>query len=122
MSSFGIILSCEDDDTLVPGGNYLPLSIGNNWGYQHVRIDTLGNEQILSTIDSVWMASDTIICGQTNYVFKGTPPLSSELVWGEGSIYRDTLNFLVDEVGDIHFSSEDFESVLNGRHIVASKL
>lgn len=83
------------------------LKEGNYWIYQHVDIDTFGNETPTMQYDSIYAGKDTIINGHTykvlmnfdgaNYVKRAT---------------RDSLHYQVDPLGNITFSSVDFTNIL----------
>lgn len=94
---------------------YLPLQIGNFWVYQDVRVDTNGNEFPLQK-DSLYIAKDTIINGNTYSVFKGTffpyhftSNYSDSIVF----IYRDSAGYLVDVHGKVQFTLQNFSDTLD---------
>ncbi|MFN8713316.1 MAG: hypothetical protein ACK5Z2_10735 [Bacteroidota bacterium] len=77
---------------------YFPLDSGSYWVFEHVSIDTNGNETFLQT-DSVRIMGDSVIGGNTYKIFKN---------WGFSffsGLYRDSANCIVNEVGDIVFAA-----------------
>ena len=83
-----ILYSCKKEKNNIivcppPGGELselttdpMPLAVGNYWIYETYRIDTLGNETLLSSIDSVYIDRDTIINGYTYYIIEGGSVIS----------------------------------------------
>lgn len=51
--------------------SHMPLSVGNYWVYNTYRTDTLGNETITSSTDSVYVDRDTVVNGSTFFILKG---------------------------------------------------
>lgn len=80
---------------------YFPMTIGSYWVYQNVRIDTLGNETITSTTDTVKLVGDTIINGNTYFVFNGSAWLN---IPASMSYYRDSSGYLVTPSGRAYFA------------------
>ena len=106
------ITSCKKEKSVTSSINYTPLTIGNYWVYKNYSIDTLGNETILSGIDSVVIDRDTIIRGKAYLVFEGTNyPIQAR--WGIVSILRDSLDYLVNEKGEILFSKNNLSDILH---------
>jgi len=113
--SMVLFLACKkenkDNQDEIPGPDYTPLLIGSYWVYDHYEIDTLGNETKLSYSDSVRVDRDTLIRGNTYYVLTGTNhPVHSQ--YGIVSILRDSSDYLVNHLGSILFSSENFTDIL----------
>ena len=102
----------SDNTQLVPwDAGYIPFYPGNYWVYEQYKIDTLGNETLLNTYDSV------VITGTTN--INGIPYLVFEGIWMSGpdlvdTVYmlRDSLGYYVDPSGWIYFSDENFTDTL----------
>ena len=87
--------------------DYTPMEIGYYWVYEHVMIDSLGNETLQPFSDSVYISKDTLIRGEKYFVFEGhwaTFPYSKYL--------RDSNSYLVNEKGTILFSAVNFDDVL----------
>lgn len=100
--------------------NYLPLKVGNYWIYQTITInnsDTI-NDQILHSNfreDSLCITGDTIIKGNTYYIFKAIPLNSAYPM--EASFYptllRDSADFIVDNFGKKWVSSSNYTDTLS---------
>lgn len=79
-----IIISCkkneESDSTPtdnkvqnIQTAEYVQLNEGNYWVYQQYRIQLeTGEKEIINRTDSIYVANDTIIAGQTFHQLKGT--------------------------------------------------
>ena len=63
-------------------------------------------ESMTGAIDSVYIPGDTIINGKLYYNVKRTNWI------GSNQYLRDSSNYLVNQHGDIHFSSSDFSNIL----------
>ena len=108
------IVSCKDDDDIqicidCPENvsNFTQLAIGNYWIYENVTVDTNGVDGISYSNDSIYIAGDTLINGQTYFIQK------KGLFMGSGfALLRDSSDFLVNKKGDILFSTSIFDSVL----------
>jgi len=93
--------------------NYYPLTIGSYWNFQSFRVDTNGVETDLNKADSVIITKDTIINGETYAVFEGTNYPFSQGNWGIVNIARDSLGYMVNHLGTIIFSSNNFTDTLD---------
>lgn len=51
---------------------YSQLALGNYWVYERYRYDSLGNETILGSQDSLVVVGDTVANGQPFFVLQGT--------------------------------------------------
>jgi hypothetical protein len=85
--------------------NYSKLSVGNYWVYQRSTL-TPNGIYIPTTIDSCYIDRDTMIGGNTYYVY--TEPTVSGGT--ETHFYRDSLHYILD-LHEIVFSSQDFTTV-----------
>jgi len=112
-----LLFSCKKEEPNpsdpTPKANYLPLKIGNYWVYQCYHVDTLGNENLLSRIDSIIVKCDTTIRNNQYYVLEnftmsGRPYLT---------FLRDSSGYIVTETGDIIFSATNFTDVLYFKEI-----
>jgi hypothetical protein len=103
-----LAVACKKDETPIVNQTptpstpqsvaYFPLDSGSYWIFEHVSIDTNGNETFVQT-DSVRVMGDSVIGGNTYKVFKN---------WGFNffsGLYRDSANCIVNEVGDIVFAA-----------------
>ncbi|MBI1227040.1 MAG: hypothetical protein GC192_17545 [Bacteroidetes bacterium] len=109
-----LVFSCKkkDDDPInntppLTVANYFPLTQGDYWIYQWYKIDTLGNETLLNTQDSVYISGDTTINGTEYSIIEGT-----EFNGTIKYFYRDSSGYLVDEKGKVIFSVNNDTEVL----------
>lgn len=119
------LLSCKDDDSITNTANpstsgnianYTNLSVGNYWIYENIKIDESGIETELARIDSIYIASDTLINGNTYFVQRGKKFLfnnKDEVI----DILRDSLGYLVNKDGDIRFSSSNFSDIIYSQEV-----
>ncbi len=106
---------CKDDNDIdttpqVSQLQHLPLKTGNYWVYNTYKIDTLGNETIISTVDSTIISGDTIINGLTYYILKGNYAGGRIRIL---DILRDSSGYLVNDEGEIKFSEDNFTDTLS---------
>jgi hypothetical protein len=95
--------------------NYLPLSIGNYWVYENVRIDTLGNEILMSNRDSIVVRRDTVIRNKVYYFMERITQNSD---WVTLYIVRDSSKNLVTHDGRVLFSEYNFNDVLHTQYLL----
>jgi hypothetical protein len=103
-----LLLSCRHEHVqpIQQYLNYSQLKVGNYWIYQRFQTDYNGVETPLNVYDSCYVEKDTVI--NDKVYFKVVRPYT----WGTfNSFQRDTLHYVVNEKGQILFSSEDFSSV-----------
>ncbi|MDA3944785.1 MAG: hypothetical protein PF694_14725 [Bacteroidetes bacterium] len=87
----------------------LALEIGNYWVYNHYRIDSGHIEVPMNRMDCTWVDRDTVI-NNFNYVI-----LENEghlLSLENKQIVRDSAGYLVNNSGEIFFSSTNFTDTL----------
>ncbi|MFN8309829.1 MAG: hypothetical protein U0T73_07695 [Chitinophagales bacterium] len=88
--------------------NYGNLAVGNYWIYEEYIGDTVGAEQPTGIRDSCFIEKDTLINGFTYYKMRRpsvfTPPFSTQFL-------RDSQDCIVNEKGNILFSSTNFTDV-----------
>ncbi len=113
----GIVLlvalySCEKqkdvtiDKILEEGaGNFAPMAVGNYWVYDVSWIDSLGNVDFLNW-DSTYISGDTSLNGNVYYIYK----TSSSALFIQ--LLRDSASYIVDESGEVFFSSTNFTDKL----------
>lgn len=92
----------------VTTSDYTQLSVGSYWIYARYNVDTNNVETCSTTRDSVIISGDTIIKGNTYSIRQGG-------FWGltTTNYLRDSANYLVNEKGEIFFSSTDFVNILH---------
>ncbi len=115
-ASFFTVLSCKkdkdpaDDPKPEPVSypNYFPLKVGNYWVYQLFEIDSSENETALNQFNTVTVTRDTVINNSTYFVLetKGSYNIKPKIY------LKDSLHYIVNEKGEIQFSSQDFTNVL----------
>jgi hypothetical protein len=101
-----------DTTTNVVYADYMDAHPGNYWIYQYFWVDING-AAIALHFDSVYVANDTVIGRKKYHRLKGSN--------SSPSVFRDSLHYVVDDRGNIIFSSEDFSTVFN-EHWYASHL
>ncbi len=111
------LISCNKNDEAPStpsgpwGAGYIPAYPGNYWVYEHIRIDTLGNETPQNTYDSIAVTGKAVIGGREYIVFKGTWRSAPELM-DTVMLLRDSAGCYVDPAGEIHFSYSNFTDTL----------
>ena len=97
---------------------YTPMTIGNYWVFEHVLIDTLGNETVMSKMDSIYISRTIQKRGSTYFVYAGTHspfyPTHRSIIWA----LRDSTGYIVDTNGFIHFAEKDFSDSLEVRFTI----
>lgn len=108
------VSSCKKDKDETPApapeapatSNYCPLTIGSYWIYDRFNLDTNGVETYVST-DSCYISHDTVIGGNTYAVVHGGPISTFDYM------RRDSSGYLVDQNGEVFFSSTNFTDTIN---------
>ena len=102
--------SCENfNDSSVKLQNYMPMTVGNYWIYQHYRIDSTGLETKLSFVDSVAIIGDTTINNKKYYVRNTNGILMQN---DDFTFTRDSAGYLVNNLGKKLFSTNNFTDTL----------
>ncbi|HPJ47195.1 MAG TPA: hypothetical protein PL017_13970 [Tenuifilaceae bacterium] len=111
VTTISILTSCQKNEeiTLETKSDYLPLSIGNYWVYQHYKIDTDGNETLLQYLDSIVIKGDTIIKDEKFFIIENHFFNSK---WTQTEFLRDSSKNLVNNLGHCFFSETNFTDVL----------
>ena len=107
----------EEDPTLVECApeitvqDYMPMAIGNYWVYEHVKIDSAGNESKLGLIDSIRITRKETLRGNEYYVFEGT---RQPIINNKGIVHklRDSLGYLVNSGGNALMSVVNFTDTI----------
>lgn len=113
---FFAIFSCEktkDEETPDAVTDYFPMEIGNFWVYEHYRVDMSGHSTKLPLVDSIVIVSDTIINGNSYYVFEGTDYFRKGDNWSILGIFRDSSNCIINHKGEIKLSLANFSDTLH---------
>jgi len=92
--------------------DYAAVKQGNYWIYQHYTLDSIdGAAHAENGFDSCYVVADTTINGKT-YHHTITKDISqSPLTDIVHNMFRDSLSYVVNQKGEIQFSSEDFYRV-----------
>lgn len=85
----------------IPDPNYMPMTIGNYWVYQNIKVETTG-ETDLNEYDSLVIVRDTMIRDHQYFVFEGNSFPSPG--WRLMNILRDSSGYTVGPSGNIFFS------------------
>ena len=97
--------------------NYSQLKVSNYWVYQWFDVDENGRDSALKIYDSSYVEKDTVIHEKTYFKLKCEGGIALKPV----SFLRDSLHYIVNEKGEIQFSSNDFTNVLNTRYVEATQ-
>jgi len=108
----------EEPVTPVVYPNYTQLKVGNYWIYERFEVDPFGNATPLNIFDSSYVEKDTLINNQNYFkLFRLDPYFSdTNIIF----LLRDSLHYTVDVLGEVVFSSEDFETVFKTYYIPAA--
>lgn len=110
-----LITSCKkcDDVTEIDGTGllvdatlYYPLSPGSYWIYETIYENADSIYTGINT-DSIYIAGDSTLNGNTYAVFKGSWPIG-----GSVRLRRDSSGYIVGETGKIHFAVNNFTDTL----------
>ncbi len=108
---FALFFSCKNDDDATGGpvqqSNYTPLTIGSYWVYDWVREDTLGNQTMMSQVDTMTVVGDTVLNGVEYAVLEGT-----FLGGPQTKFQRDSIGYLVNSNGAILFDSNNSTNLI----------
>ena len=119
--SLVIFLACnknESNSDPVPQESvleYYPLTVGNYWIYGKSNCDSTWTECNSTSIDSNYVSKDTMINGVQYFKIEGGNFISNEPLF-----LRDSLEYIVDNHGNIKFSNKDFETKFNEQYVVAN--
>lgn len=95
--------------------NYSKHNVGNYWIYQHFNVDTNGNAIPKDKFDSCYVQKDTIINNKKYFKIIRPNPFQTSQV----SIERDSLHYIVNNYGEILFSSQDFTTLFRSYYEIA---
>ena len=99
---------CETEVTV---NDYMPMKVGNFWVYEHVKIDSNGNESKLGLIDSIRITKKETLRGNEYYVFEGT---RQPIINHKGVVHklRDSSGYLVNSGGNVLMSVVNFTDTI----------
>lgn len=112
------LFACKKDNSNpLQFADYANLEVGNYWIYEQFELDTNGIYTPINRVDSNYVEKDTLINGVTyfKYMDAFTTNGPGYVAW----FLRDSLHYLVDWQGNIHFSSENFTDTLGSQHYLA---
>ncbi len=114
-----VFTSCKKDETKtdpIPQEtvlDYFPLAIGNYWVYEKSGCDSTWIDCNSISFDTNFVTKDTMLNGLKYYKIEG-----ENLIGHKAQFIRDSLDYIVDEKGNIIFSNTDFTSILYEQYIV----
>lgn len=119
--ALALMFACEKDneqnlsDETLNGvtENFIPLAIGNYWVYDTYHIDSLNIETKLDYIDSIGVSRDTVIHGEKFYILSGIREFAGSDKLRDLAILRDSSGYLINNLGEIHFSDSNFDDILH---------
>jgi len=120
--SLGILLtiflsSCKKDSfTPTTYPNFSQLKVGNYWIYERFNVDASGNATTVGIYDSCYVEKDTLI--NNNLYFKEIRSKGLGVNYS-ASFIRDSLHYLVNNDGQILFSSQNFTDTFNSYFVTA---
>lgn len=122
MILFGITVCCllackkeKNEPVIYP--DYGNLKAGNYWIYQRFQLKD-GVYTAQNKIDSNYVEKDTLI-GGLNYAKLRTITFQSNSTTYQNTFLRDSLHYLVNEKGNILFSSENFtDTIASGYQVI----
>ena len=106
--TFPFLIACNKDEKLnTVVIDYYPLGVGNYWIYQNYLIDTSGLVNELSFMDSVTVVGDTSLSGNIYKHVKSYEITDGVVKRSSSTFLRDSLDYIVDQDGQIILSSSD---------------
>lgn len=109
---FFALFSCNKSEVNLPvqTPNFIPMSVGNYWIYEHYKIDTLGIETLLIIIDSIYIPADTLINGEKYFILDVN---RNGNYYRRKGFYKDSSGYLVTSDANILFSHDDYTNILS---------
>lgn len=120
-----ILFSCSKEENKepiiqpdpIPEPNYIPMSIGNYWVYENIKVETTG-ETDLHEFDSLVIVGDTMIRDHQYFVFEGNSfPAQG---WRIMNILRDSMGYIVGPSGCVFFSHKSPGEILLSHYGIAN--
>jgi len=114
-----IFLSSCKKDTSVPTSypNFSQLKVGNYWIYERYNVDPFGNASTTGVFDSCYVEKDTLINNNSYYKVIRPQAFDSNFSY---KFVRDSLDYLVNNQGQILFSSQNFTDTFYHDYITAA--
>ena len=111
-----VFASCEKDNTeQTPQApqesvlDYFPLQVGNYWVYERSGCDSTWTDCTVISTDTCIIVGDMIFGDFIYYNIVGVNPVGQPT----SEFIRDSLDYIIDNYGNIYFSNSDFENKLN---------
>lgn len=105
---------CSNTPTTYP--DFSQLKVGNYWIYERFNVDTAGNMTTTGVFDSCYIEKDTQINNATFFKVIRPQPLGA---YYNTTFMRDSLHYLINDVGQILFSSQNFTDTFRHYYITA---
>ncbi len=120
--SLVVISSCKKDNTEpepepIPTETvleYFPLNVGNYWVYETSSCDSTWTDCHITKNDTVRITKDTLISNKKYFKIESTNSLNYHVP----SFLRDSLDYIVNNLGDIIMSHTDFDTKFGEEYIV----
>lgn len=117
LGATALFFACKKQPETLVYANYTNLKPGNYWVYDRYSLDTNGIYTPMGKSDSNYVEKDTQLNGQTYHKLMVS---NNGSAGGYSPLFlRDSLHYLVNAVGEIRFSSENFTDKLGETYIVA---
>ena len=109
--------ACKKDDNNDDNNNsstyqskgYIPLKVGSYWVYQSYREMGNGTDTALAATDSTYISGTSLINSKTYYIMEQYGIAKSK------AYVRDSMGYLVDNLGNIFMSEVNFSDTLSTR-------
>ncbi len=113
-----IIHSCKKNSPQPPPSypDYSQLTVGNYWIYERYNIDSPGNATASGIFDSCYVEKDTQINNTAFFKVIRPQPLGA---YYNTTFIHDSLHYLINEEGQILFSSQNFTDTFSHYCITA---
>ena len=95
--------------------DYFPLSVGNYWVYERSNCDSTWTDCHTLKNDTIRITKDTLISNQKYFKIESTNPLNYYVP----SFLRDSLDYIVNNNGEIIMSHTDFDTKFGEKYIVS---
>ena len=94
---------------------YFPLNVGNYWVYETSSCDSTWTDCHITKTDTVRITKDTLISNKKYFKIESTNPLNYYVP----SFLRDSLDYIINNFGDIIMSNTDFNTIFGEEYIVS---
>jgi hypothetical protein len=94
--------------------DYYPLAVGNYWLYEVSSCDSSWEDCTSMRVDSNYVSKDTLMNGHTYFKLEGR-----KMTGSAPSFIRDSLDYIVDNRGNILFSNKDFATKFHEEYVIS---